>query len=183
VLVTRNAAGQAQHIVASYRPRSTLLLMPRPIGENFTTHATLIAARMADWPLTLQLADRSIRYLQWGGQRPHLAGVLNLVARALADTDMEAAARLQGAARHLAIQIGAIRPMPTALPVASGKQSGGFSMIGDLRQQTSAILHDALDEGRLRQLRAEGETMDSDQAATYALDAIRRARQSQHTDR
>jgi hypothetical protein len=31
VLVTRNAAGQAQHIVANYRPRSTLLLMSRLI--------------------------------------------------------------------------------------------------------------------------------------------------------
>jgi hypothetical protein len=35
VLVSRNAAGQAQHIVANYRPRSTLLLMSRLIGEHF----------------------------------------------------------------------------------------------------------------------------------------------------
>ena len=35
VLVTRNAAGQAQHIVANYRPRSTLLLVSRLIGEHF----------------------------------------------------------------------------------------------------------------------------------------------------
>ena len=35
VLVTRNAAGQAQHVVANYRPRSTLLLMSRLIGEQF----------------------------------------------------------------------------------------------------------------------------------------------------
>jgi len=34
VLVTRNAAGQAQHIVASYRPRNTLLLLSRLIGEQ-----------------------------------------------------------------------------------------------------------------------------------------------------
>jgi hypothetical protein len=51
-------------------------------------------------------------------------------------------------------------------------------MIGEPPRQTRAQLHKALDEGRLRQLLAEGETMDSDQAATYALDAIRRARQS-----
>ena len=36
VLVSRNAAGEAQHIVANYRPRSTLLLMSRLIGEHFT---------------------------------------------------------------------------------------------------------------------------------------------------
>ena len=35
VLVTRNAAGQAQHIVANYRPRTTLLLVSRLIGEHF----------------------------------------------------------------------------------------------------------------------------------------------------
>jgi hypothetical protein len=35
VLITRNAAGQAQHIVANYRPRKTLLLLSRLIGEHF----------------------------------------------------------------------------------------------------------------------------------------------------
>ena len=35
VLVTRNAAGQAQHIVANYRPRDTRLLVSRLIGEHF----------------------------------------------------------------------------------------------------------------------------------------------------
>jgi hypothetical protein len=35
VLVTRNAAGQAQRIVANDRPRSTLLLMSQLIGEHF----------------------------------------------------------------------------------------------------------------------------------------------------
>jgi len=35
VLVTRNAAGQARHIVANYRPRTTLLLVSRLVGEHF----------------------------------------------------------------------------------------------------------------------------------------------------
>ena len=34
VLVTRNAAGQAQHIVANYRPRTALLRLSRLIGEQ-----------------------------------------------------------------------------------------------------------------------------------------------------
>lgn len=34
-LITRNAAGQTQHIVASYRPRSSLLLFARLLGERF----------------------------------------------------------------------------------------------------------------------------------------------------
>jgi hypothetical protein len=33
-LVTRNTAGQAQHVVGNYRPRSTLLLLSRLIGEK-----------------------------------------------------------------------------------------------------------------------------------------------------
>jgi hypothetical protein len=36
-LVTRNAAGQTQHIVGNYRPRSTLLLLSRLIGEHFAS--------------------------------------------------------------------------------------------------------------------------------------------------
>jgi hypothetical protein len=35
VLVTRNAAGQAQHIVANSRPRTALLLVSRLVGEHF----------------------------------------------------------------------------------------------------------------------------------------------------
>src|SRR5262249_52228323 len=35
VLVTRNAAGQTQHIAANYRPRSSLLLLSRLLGEKF----------------------------------------------------------------------------------------------------------------------------------------------------
>jgi hypothetical protein len=35
VLITRNAAGQAQHIVANYRPRTTLLLVSRLVGDHF----------------------------------------------------------------------------------------------------------------------------------------------------
>jgi hypothetical protein len=34
VLVTRNATGQTQHIVANYRPRSSLLLLSRLLGEK-----------------------------------------------------------------------------------------------------------------------------------------------------
>ena len=37
VLVTRNAAGQNLHVVASYRPRSSLLLLFRPLREKFAS--------------------------------------------------------------------------------------------------------------------------------------------------
>jgi hypothetical protein len=35
VVVSRNAAGQTQHVAANYRPRSSLLLMSRLVGERF----------------------------------------------------------------------------------------------------------------------------------------------------
>ena len=35
VLINRNAGEQAQHIVANYRPRSTLLVLSRLIGDHF----------------------------------------------------------------------------------------------------------------------------------------------------
>jgi hypothetical protein len=35
VLVTRNAAGKAQHVVVGYRPRSSLLLLSRLLHEQF----------------------------------------------------------------------------------------------------------------------------------------------------
>ena len=35
VLVTRNAAGQTQHVVASYRPLSSLLFFSRLLREKF----------------------------------------------------------------------------------------------------------------------------------------------------
>jgi hypothetical protein len=119
-----------------------------------------------------------------GGERSWLAGILNLVARALAAIDIEAAARLQGAARHLTLQVAATRPMATTdtSPALPGEPSAGFSMITIRRRQTSALLHDALDQEHLDQLRAEGEAMDSEQAAAYALDTIRRARQSPHIE-
>ena len=46
VLVTRNAAGQTQHIVANYRPRSSLLLLSRMVGEKLadTPYAKHFAA-------------------------------------------------------------------------------------------------------------------------------------------
>jgi len=45
VLVTRNAAGQAQHIAASYRPRRSILLVSRLLAEHFA--GTPLAAYFA----------------------------------------------------------------------------------------------------------------------------------------
>jgi hypothetical protein len=47
VLVTGNAAGQTQHVAANYRPRSSLLLLSRLVGEKLagTPYAKYFLAR------------------------------------------------------------------------------------------------------------------------------------------
>ena len=35
VLVSRNAAGEAQHVVVNYRPRSSIMLVSKLVGEHF----------------------------------------------------------------------------------------------------------------------------------------------------
>jgi hypothetical protein len=45
VLIFRNAAGQTQHVVANYRPRSSLLLLSRLVGEKLA--GTPLAAHFA----------------------------------------------------------------------------------------------------------------------------------------
>ena len=47
VLITRNAAGQTQHVAANYRPRSSLLLLSRLVGEKVagTPYAKYFLAR------------------------------------------------------------------------------------------------------------------------------------------
>jgi hypothetical protein len=46
VLITRNAAGQAQHVVVNYRPRSSMLRLSRMIGDHFagTAHGKHFAS-------------------------------------------------------------------------------------------------------------------------------------------
>ena len=62
---------------------------------------TLTAAMLGDWPLTARFATRSIPHVHWINHRPYLHAVLTVSARALADTDPEAAATIQGAAHTL----------------------------------------------------------------------------------
>ncbi len=125
----------------------------------------LIAARMADWSLVLKLGPGAIQHLHWVGDRPFLAGILNIVARALASADPESAAVFQGAASRL-VPGAARTPRPAP---------GGESFVTELRGQTTAILRDTLGEETLRRLRAEGEAMGDGHVLAYTLDAINRA--------
>ena len=145
--------------------------------------ALLSAARMENWDLVLALASAPIRHFHWRGDRTVLGGTLAIVTRAIVPVDPEDGARLQGAARRLMVPVrregGSL--VAEHMAARSGDQStnarsGGVGLIIELYRQTSGLLHDALGETRLRDLRAEGEAMDDDQIVALALGAIAKAR-------
>jgi len=134
--------------------------------------SALIAGRIGDWPLALQLSARAIRQLDWGASWAYLGGVLNVVARALAPSNPEAAAVLQGATRRLAPAraAGPSAGQPVSSAARGGGDGGGTaSFVTEARRETSAILRGALNEERLRALRARGEALDRDEVVSYAL--------------
>ena len=49
---------------------------------------------------------------------------------------------------------------------------GTASFVTDLRRETTGLLRDRLGEQRLRELRAEGGVMNTDEAVAYVLDAV-----------
>ena len=162
-------------LAESLQMRATLDLE----GVFDATQATLVAARMADWSLVLTLGPDAIHHLHWSGDRPFLAGILNIVARALAPANPEPAAVIQGAARRLVpIPVRAPHrvepPESSAVPSPRVAAAVASSFLTELRRQTTAILRENLGEERLRELRANGEAMD-DHVAAYTLDAIGRA--------
>jgi hypothetical protein len=130
------------------------------------TQAALVAARIGDRRLALELAARSAPRLHWNGNRPQLAGVLTLIAWGVAPSEPQAAARLQGAARQLALS-GAASASGGGEP--TGPAGGATGLFTELRRETTHALNDALGENRLREFRAEGEAMVSDQAVAHAV--------------
>jgi hypothetical protein len=148
-------------------------------GAPWATQSTLIAARLGDWPLVLRLGVDALRHIEWSGDRGSTAfGIINVVARAVAPCDAESAAVLQGAARRLALAAGA-GSSPQEVSVdrtspARDRVAGPAPFIADLRRQAAAILREAIGDDRLRELRAEGEAMDADDAVRYALTVVQR---------
>jgi predicted ATPase len=142
------------------------------------SQATLISARLEEWQQTLTLAAQSIRYLHWNGDWPLLAAILNVTARALADIDAESAATLQGVAGHLLVL--AATTYDTRRSDDAGDKPSHMAprpaddrdYVTQLRRHTTTILRETLGDQLLRELRAQGEEMDRDDAVAYALTAI-----------
>ena len=139
------------------------------------TQMTLAAAMISDWPLTARFATRSIPHLHWINHRPYLNAIFTISARALAATDPEAAATIQGAAHTLIVTPAAITttaaPEAAATPHARGPANRG-GLIVETRRETTRLLVDALGDERLRALRDHGAAMDTDTAVAYTLSRL-----------
>jgi predicted ATPase/class 3 adenylate cyclase len=104
-----------------------------------------IAFLLNDRTATLELGRSAIRALQWAGNRLWVGSVFHMIAGALAATQPEAAAIIQGAAKAYMVE------SPNFAPLIS------------------LIVTEALGEARARELRARGADMDWDQAVAYTL--------------
>jgi hypothetical protein len=63
-------------------------------------------------------------------------------------------------------------PVP---PLSADSPVGNSGLITQLRRDTTGLLLERLGDSRLHELRAQGDAMDNDHAAAYALDTIARA--------
>jgi len=132
---------------------------------NPLTQQAILAARLGDWRLTLELARRAIPLAHWAGTGYYLLGLFNVCATALAEQRPETAARLQGAARAVGRSLAAAQP--GSAPVPAMARNAGF--VPALRRETARRLAGTLGDEQLAQRRHEGEDMNLDQAVTYTI--------------
>jgi predicted ATPase/class 3 adenylate cyclase len=137
------------------------------------TQMTLAAAMIRDWPLTARFATRSIPLVHWLNHRPYLHALLTVAARALADTDPEAAATIQGAAHALSATLARATTTTAAAETPGAPTHGGptdrSGLIVETRRATTRVLVEAFGDERLRALRDHGVTLDTDTAVAYTL--------------
>jgi predicted ATPase/class 3 adenylate cyclase len=112
--------------------------------SNVGPRAAALAFSVNDRTATLELGGRAIRALQPGGDRFRISYLLHTIAGALAATQPEAAAMIQGAAEAYVAELPILAPF-------------------------SLIMTEALGEERAHELRTRGAEMDWDQAVAYTL--------------
>jgi hypothetical protein len=137
-------------------------------STSLVTQATLTAARFGDALWALELATVAIPRLAWDGLWPQLAGVLNVVAWA-AGAEPDAAAVIQGAARRLALSGNSGSVTQQAPPAGDTPPGGDAGLIRALRREATGRIADSIGDARARELRADGEAMDTDGAVRFAL--------------
>ncbi len=129
--------------------------------------ASLVAARLSDWDLTLALTAWSMHLERWVVAPLEVAPCLALAARALADRRPETAGVLHGAA---------YATFRRAASAAGGGERSSTAQVGPTANfvltamhQTGDIVAAAVGNERRRALRTEGAAMSMDEAITYAL--------------
>jgi hypothetical protein len=174
--------GQAKMLLDEGERTAALLGKP---SIRLSSFAVLVAGYLRDWDCVLLEAPVAVRGFLWTGARNSLAGMLNVVSRAIAPVEADAAALLQGAVRRLAapqrasqpdLRVEQTRTSPEPRLNPSVAPTGAGHFLGELRHQTTAILRAHLGEERLRELRAAGAAMDDDHVVAVALDAMARTR-------
>jgi predicted ATPase/class 3 adenylate cyclase len=146
--------------------------------------ACFTAGRLEDWPTLLRATGRLLQFDRRTATTPrlYLAGIINFVARALAASQPEAAAVLQGTVPGLTRPADSMQPLPSSHRTGPGSAQAaiatGVNVIANLgfqvRRDTTRLLIEALGQERVSELRARGEAMDYSQTCGYALDAINR---------
>jgi predicted ATPase/class 3 adenylate cyclase len=153
-----------------------------------TLQTALLSARLELWTEALEFGSSAIRLYHWINDWMILGALCNLVARAIAATDAESAAVLQGVAYRFATSAArAGEAASGSVPNAEARQEATpadtVGLITQLRRTTTAMLIGTLGDDRLRELRNEGQAMDADRAIAYTLEAVSRARRRpQQTD-
>jgi predicted ATPase/class 3 adenylate cyclase len=136
------------------------------MSGNFVTGA-MVAGRLRDWELTLNLAARAMRVWRWDMSPLWAAICFAECARAVAEYNLEVAGILRGAA------YGAFRQ---AVPVGDSARQPDTSRVGARAnfvlaalRETGDLVAAALGDDRRRELRAAGAAMSLDEAISYAL--------------
>ena len=129
----------------------------------------MVAGRLRDWPLTLDLAARGMRMWRWDMSPLWAAICLAECARALADDKPEVAGVLRGAA-YATFQQASPNGDSTRPPDTRVDTSSNF-VIAALRE-TGDLVAAALGVDRRRELGAAGAAMSMDDAVSYALEHV-----------
>jgi predicted ATPase len=134
--------------------------------SNLTT-TCFAAGRFGEWSVLLRTARRLFHLERRTGSVPRLwlGGILNLVAPGLALAEPEVAAVMQGSATRIISSSSARASDPVGTPPRS---DGLSEMMTQIRSETTTILVGSIGQQRMRELRAEGATMDPTQACAYA---------------
>jgi predicted ATPase/class 3 adenylate cyclase len=138
-------------------------------GEEMSTAvmtASLVAARLQDWDLTLSLTVETMRLWRWVNSPMQSAPSLALCARAIAHDRPELAGVLRGAA-YAAFHRAGTNDSSLSATDASTTPEANFVLMA--LRETGDIVAAVLGEERRRELRTMGAAMTMDEAISYAL--------------